>query len=64
MKKTYIAPKAMVQTVELQALLSASDPINNNGNGPAGYGGVDTEGTKEPSARRYSVWDEEEEEEF
>ena len=33
----------------------AADDIN--------YGGVDTEGTKDPASRRHNVWDEEEDDE-
>lgn len=39
-------------------------PINSDTlEGGVGYGGIDEEGTKDPSARRFSVWDDDEEEE-
>ena len=53
-KKNYIAPECEVIESDSIELLTVSD--SNRG---IGYGGVDTGGTKEPSARAYD-FDEEE----
>jgi hypothetical protein len=63
MKKTYITPEVLTMNVRTMTLLGNSDAINGDTlQGMGGYGGVDEEGTKDPSARRFSVWDDEEEE--
>ena len=46
MKRTYIAPQSEEVTMVFTSLLCAS-VVSDNG---IGYGGVDTEGVKEPSA--------------
>ena len=63
MKKTYITPEVLTMNVRTTTLMGNSDAINSDTlEGMGGYGGVDEEGTKDPSARRFSVWDDEEEE--
>ena len=47
-KKNYIAPEYEVIESDSIELLTVSDPDRG-----IGYGGVDTGGTKEPSARAY-----------
>jgi hypothetical protein len=64
MKKVYIAPQ-LKETLEMDiTLLTNSQSINGGDNVDAGYGGVDTEGTKDPSSRFYQGWTESDEEEF
>ena len=43
------------------ALLSTSS-IRSGGKGPSGYGGVDSDGSMDPSARRYRGFEEEDDE--
>ena len=63
MKKTYMTPEVLTMNVRTTTLMGNSDAINSDTlEGMGGYGGVDEEGTKDPSARRFSVWDDEEEE--
>jgi len=63
MKKEYTSPVAVIINV------STAQPLNTSGvyekEGRIDYGGVDTEGTVIPNARRRrrNVWDEGEEEE-
>lgn len=65
MKKNYMTPSSMVSFLELQQMIAASD----GGVRSAGdvtditYGGVDTDGKKNPSSRRGNVWEDEELEE-
>lgn len=57
MKKVYMAPVTKMVAVGTEMLLAGSGVQSDNG---IGYGGVDADGSKEPSARRRSdVWDEE-----
>ena len=58
MKKTYIAP-AITREVALKVhtMLCASG-VTSDENG-IGYGGVDTGGTMDPSAREGDFWDDE-----
>lgn len=60
MKREYIMPQIKIREWQLEDMLTTSGVSGDNG---IKYGGVDEEGTKEPSARwtTYSVWDEEEE---
>ena len=63
MKKTYMTPEVLTMNVRTTTLMGNSDAINSDTlEGMGGYGGVDEEGTKDPAARRFSVWDDEEEE--
>ena len=62
MKKTYLKPLTEVVIMGKQTIICASDGVT-SGKG-IGYGGVDEDGEKDPSARRRrDVWDDEEEEE-
>lgn len=55
-KKKYIAPECEVIESDSIELLTVSDPDRG-----IGYGGVDTGGTKEPSARTLEYFCEDEE---
>jgi len=60
MKRLYIKPSLVVvatATTELIMASGVSEPEKG-----IGYGGVDTEGVKQPSVRRYDAWGDEEEE--
>lgn len=62
MKKAYIEPSVMVDcSIETEMIICASNGISSSGaTEDITYGGVDEEGTKDPSSRRYNnVWDEE-----
>ena len=62
MKKTYQVPFTEMVTMETLTIICTSGTVTSN-NG-IGYGGVDEDGEKDPSARRRrDVWDDEEEEE-
>lgn len=55
MKKTYIAPNTFVVEIETEMLLAASGVYSDTG---IGYGGVDTEGSKDAEAKSIgSCWD-------
>ena len=56
MKKTYIAPNTVVVEIESEMILSASG-VSSSDTG-IGYGGVDTEGSKDAEAKSVgSCWD-------
>ena len=58
MKARYIKPILGTVRVRTQHLIAFSDAIG--GNKGLGYGGVDTEGTLDPSIKdRRNLWDEE-----
>lgn len=59
-KKTYIVPAIAEEAVLTEQFLADSGVSSDNG---IGYGGVDTEGEKEPSSRR-DAWDDLDDEEF
>lgn len=59
-KKTYIVPAIAEEAVLTEQFLADSGVSSDNG---IGFGGVDTEGEKDPSSRR-DAWDDLEEEEF
>ena len=59
-KKTYIVPAIAEEAVLTEQFLADSGVSSDNG---IGYGGVDTEGEKDPSSRR-DAWDDLEDEEF
>ena len=55
MKKTYIAPNTDVVEIESEMILAESGVYSNTG---IGYGGVDTEGSKDAEAKSIgSCWD-------
>ena len=55
MKKTYIAPNTVVVEIESEMILAASGVYSDTG---IGYGGVDTEGSKDAEAKPIgSCWD-------
>ena len=61
MKKVYMQPAVvMVETRTAMMICGSQDITSDKG---INYGGVDEEGTKDPSSRRYrDAWDEEDEE--
>jgi hypothetical protein len=61
MKKTYIAPCAQTVSVRVMTMIAASDSINSDYLNGVSYGGVDEDGTIDPSSRRGSIWDDDEE---
>lgn len=60
MKKEYIIPIIKVETIGTEELLVDSG-VTGDGVTNVDYGGIDVEGTKDPSAKEYffNVWDEE-----
>ncbi len=63
MKRRYISPKAMPESIDSQ-LMSTSNSVNAEmGNTQIKYGGVDVDGSLDPAARYLDIWDDEEEEE-
>lgn len=58
MKKTYQSPQIKKFSIDSMNLL-----LGVSGNNGIPYGGVDEDGSKVPSVRRHSVWDDEDEEE-
>ena len=63
MKKRYMAPESLLVETELLTMVCTSGGVKGEGTGSdIGYGGVDDEGKKDPAARRYDVWEEEDEE--
>ena len=59
-KKTYIVPAIAEEAVLTEQFLADSGVSSDNG---IGFGGVDTEGEKDPSSRR-DAWDDLDEEGF
>ncbi len=59
MRKTYMKPSVREYVTVRPELLSGSG-VKSNAPTDIGYGGVDTDGTMEPSARQYNLWDDEE----
>lgn len=56
MKKTYIAPNTVVVNIESEMILAASNGMYSDTG--IGYGGVDTEGSKDAEAKPIgSCWD-------
>lgn len=56
MKKTYIAPNTVVVDIESEMILAASNGMYSDTG--IGYGGVDTEGSKDAEAKPIgSCWD-------
>lgn len=61
MKKTYIIPQALKYSIgNTSCLLAGSEGVLGSGEYDIDYGGVDTGGEKEPSAK-FSLWDDDEE---
>lgn len=58
-----MTPEVLTMKVRTMTLLGNSNAINSDTLEGVTYGGVDEDGSKDPSARRFSVWDDEEEEE-
>jgi len=56
MKKNYMEPSVVVAEVKLEGMTCASTGGVSSDYG-IDYGGVDEQGTKEPSARRRDVWE-------
>ena len=64
MKKTYLTPEVQTMHVRTITMIAASGgTINSDLLTDVTYGGVDENGEMEPSARRGSIWDDDEEEE-
>ena len=60
MKKNYITPTMEIMTVQTQRLMAGSVGSNKG----IGYGGVDTNGTKDPSSRHNNGWWDDEDEDW
>lgn len=61
MKRTYMTPCVQTVSVRAMTMIAASDSINSDYLDDVSYGGVDEDGTMEPSSRRGSIWDDDEE---
>lgn len=60
MKKKYLVPSTSAVLLDLPSFICVSDSITSDRG--LDYGGVDTEGDKDPSARKsYDLWGEQEE---
>ena len=64
MKKIYQKPMMMAYNVQTASMLCGSITGNNIDGLNMGEGGTGTNGITEGGARRYSVWGDEEEEDF
>ncbi|MBQ4393420.1 MAG: hypothetical protein II826_09990 [Prevotella sp.] len=64
MKKTYREPSVAVAYIGTATVVCGSQGVSSSGAADdINYGGVDTEGTKDPASRRsHDVWEDEEEE--
>lgn len=63
MKKTYMQPQVHVAFIGTTTFICGSQDIKSDKG--IGYGGVDEEGTLEPSARRhYDDWDDEDDSDY
>ena len=56
MKKNYIAPEMSMDDLSLGTIIAQSPGVTAPGQG-IGYGGIDTEGTKDPSAKSRNEWE-------
>ena len=56
MKKNYIAPIMSMDDLTLGTIIAQSGGVTASGQG-IGYGGIDTEGTGEPSAKSRNEWE-------
>ena len=59
MKKKYLQPSVSMDNMALQVILAVSGVTSDKG---IGYGGIDENGTKDPSSRSLGLWDDEEDE--
>ena len=60
MKKTYITPKMEIEVAEPQQFLTESTVTGAiDSKLEVDYGGVDEDGSKDPSANRFKAWDDE-----
>lgn len=57
-----MTPEVLTMNVRTTTLMGNSDAINSGLMEDVTFGGTDEDGTKDPAARRFSVWDDEEEE--
>lgn len=58
MKKVYMEPQVVVAEMEMMSVICMSNGVTSERG--IDYGGVDEEGTKEPSARRRNdIWEDE-----
>jgi len=59
MKKTYIIPSSCIKEAQPVKILASSGIISNNDDINIGYGGVDTDGEIDPSAKEsaWSIWE-------
>lgn len=65
MKKRYMAPESLLVETELLTMVCTSGGVKGKGTGgDIGYGGVDDEGKKDPAARRYDVWEDDDDDEL
>lgn len=67
MKKRYITPEMETLSMHLTTMIAGSNAITTKGLGGGNsmkYGGVDEDGELDPSARRMSNWDDEEDEDY
>ncbi len=63
MKKTYMQPSIKAVEIKMTMMVCGSQDIKSDKG--IGYGGVDEEGTLEPSARRhYDDWDDEDDSDY
>ena len=58
MKKMYSKPQMELVEMATAYMLASSDSIK--GLDGMGYGGVDDDGTKDPSSRQYNGWNDDE----
>lgn len=65
MKKRYMAPESLLVETELLTMVCTSGGVKGEGTGSdIDYGGVDDEGKKDPAARRYDVWKDDDDDEL
>lgn len=63
MKKTYLQPSTEMVIIGTTTMICGSQGVTSDKG--IDYGGVDEDGTKDPSSRRQQdIWEEEEEEDF
>ena len=56
MKKNYIAPMMSTDDLLLGTIIAQSPGVTAPGQG-IGYGGIDTDGSKDPSAKSRNEWE-------
>ena len=57
MKKIYIIPGITFVSYQVEAIMQEASGVFSPNQG-IDYGGVDEEGSKDPAAKSFSVWDE------